>query len=497
LEALEDRRLLTVTVTVGPNINTGNVAGDQVETTIAVNPTNPDNLFAASNNGYRRYSMDGGATWLTTTWPLGTVCCDMKAAFDKYGNLFVSYLDGTINADLALSTDGGANFTLLLNGVGADYPGLATGPDGAGFSSVWIMYWAGGINQAVRGAQVTGLGAVGAFTAAQTVAVGQFGDIAVGRDGRVTVTGADDIGSSLGPSLINVATDFNGLAPGGFSAPVTVVTANVGTFTPIPAEDNRTIHPAPTPAYSHVNGRLFLVYTDRPSTVSDDTDIYVQTSDNGGLTWRPRIKLNDDGATGKSQFFPDIAVDQTTSFIAVTWYDCRNSANNDSAQIYGVVSAKRGAFWEPNIQIGSALSNANVAGSIEFGDYDTMDYTHGRFYRSWADNASPSTLTPANTDAPGDQDLATARVDVVFTPSPIPPHFGKHRLRPSQPSASPETATSAPAPISGDRPHSAAMPPPSQPTTPLSARRAIVRSSMTAEENWTEPLTETLVLDFG
>src|SRR5262245_20945583 len=47
-----------------------------------------------------------------------------------------------------------------------------------------------------------------------------------------------------------------------------------------------------------------------------------------------------------------------------------------------------------------------------------MRFYGGAFYRSWADNASPSTLNPPNTDAPTDQDMATARVDVNNSGSP-------------------------------------------------------------------------------
>jgi hypothetical protein len=288
---------------------------------------------------------------------------------------------------------------------------------------VWA-YGDSGATIFARGAKVTGLGAFGAFTASQSVTVGQFGDISIGKDGRVTVTGTHCTGSANGPCPIKVATDFNGLAAGGFSAPVTVLVSNVGTFTPIPAMDTRTIHAHPNLSYNQLSGRLYLTYTDRPSTGSADTDIYVQSSADGGATWNPRLKLNDDGATGKSQFYSDIDVDETTGYIAATWYDARNSAGNNSAQIYGTATAFRRGGWEPNVMIATGLSDANVGNnSFEFGDYDTMDYHGGEFWRSWTDNASPSTLTPSNTDAPGDQDMATARVTVTVTLDPINDFF--------------------------------------------------------------------------
>src|SRR5262249_30931365 len=97
----------------------------------------------------------------------------------------------------------------------------------------------------------------------------------------------------------------------------------------------------------------------------------------------------------------------------VTWYDCRNSPGNNTAQIFGTVSVRRGRLWEPNVQIGAGLSNglSSGTGGFNFGDYDTMDYNSGRFYRSWGDNTNPSQLTPQN-NSTSTMDVGTARVDV-------------------------------------------------------------------------------------
>ena len=42
-----------------------------------------------------------------------------------------------------------------------------------------------------------------------------------------------------------------------------------------------------------------------------------------GATWSNPVRVNDDAGTN-SQFLPFIALDQTTGYIAVSWYDCRN-----------------------------------------------------------------------------------------------------------------------------------------------------------------------------
>ncbi len=417
LETLEDRSVPTSLV-VGTNINTGNVVADQSETTIAMNPTNPDNLFTMSQGNFRRYSMDGGLTWTPSGTMPTTVCCDAKAAFDTFGNLFVTYLNGNIIVTLTHSVDGGASFTSLgtFSTNGADYPGVATGSGGSfAPGSLWLFYYLNGSMYA-QGAPIFGLGSIGSFSAQQITAQGSYGRGSVGLNGQFSV--AYQTGSSNGPSTIRVSTDFDGLGPTGFTNYDATV-SNVGTFSPIPAMDNRTITASPTVAYDQSSGRLYMAWTDRANTSTADTDVMTMFSVNGGANWSAEFRVNNDSTTN-SQFNNSIAVDQTTHFIAITWLDARNAGPaNDAAQTYGTVSTKNGRRWLPNVQIATGLSNANAASSFEFGDYDTMDYHAGRFYRAWADNASPSTLTPTNADAPGDQDLTVARVDVVFTPSPL------------------------------------------------------------------------------
>lgn len=90
VERLEDRTLF--------NVNVSMLAGNQSEGTTAIDYTNPQRLFAASNNAaatnlFAAYSTDGGTTWLVSDIsqiPAG--CCDAQAIFDTYGNLYLTYL---------------------------------------------------------------------------------------------------------------------------------------------------------------------------------------------------------------------------------------------------------------------------------------------------------------------------------------------------------------------------------------------------------------------
>src|SRR5436190_67884 len=90
-------------ITVGPNVNVSKLAGNQAETTIAINPTDPQNIAILTNVQFGdklffAYSTDGGSTWSSRfvadgTDGLGLACCDPSLSWDSYGNLFMIYLD--------------------------------------------------------------------------------------------------------------------------------------------------------------------------------------------------------------------------------------------------------------------------------------------------------------------------------------------------------------------------------------------------------------------
>src|SRR5438067_11256193 len=166
---------------------------NESEEAIAVNPTNPNNIVTITNIGHREagltagmfegVSFDGGLTWSTKLIgtgaagdPLGDACCDPSLSFDRYGNLFLTYLYNVEDAvPIALSTDGGLHFKRITNIVKPPKQGLSASGERrglfrfvdqptitAGMGEVWVVFNAGGPIVA-SGASVTGLGHVGSF----------------------------------------------------------------------------------------------------------------------------------------------------------------------------------------------------------------------------------------------------------------------------------------------------------------------------------------------
>lgn len=417
-------------VTMASAINVSRGAGFQGKGTIAVDPTQPVRVFTASETELggivAAYSSDGGASWSSRTIAdgndaLGRGDKNPQAAFDPFGNLYLSYLEtvGQRAVRVAISTDGGRTFSPLSAKVapGLDHPSIAVGGDAAGAASVWITYRNGAGGISASGARVSGLGAgqVSVFSSPQTVpgALGNFGDVAVGPAGEVVVTWQTNTGGE-GPASIQVSTDADGLGAGGFSAPATATSTNVGGFDFLPAQPNRAIDAEANLAFDlssgPSSGRLYLVYTDEVADETNNFDVLVRASDDRGVTWGAPARVNDD-ATTRSQFLPEIAVDRTNGKVAVGWYDARDddgvvgpasidSVPNNDVRYWGAVSADGGASFL-NFPVAAGISSAAASGGMnDLGDYTAVASHGGRVLFGWADNSAalPDNPTRPQTD---------------------------------------------------------------------------------------------------
>ena len=94
---------------------------------------------------------------------------------------------------------------------------------------------------------------------------------------------------------------------------------------------------------------------------TSNTDIELSYSDNGGLSWTDVGVVNDDdsdvdgysgadvdtGTFGRTQFQPEIAVDQATGTLVVSWRDARDDAANARVATYLTTSIDGGNSFSP------------------------------------------------------------------------------------------------------------------------------------------------------
>jgi hypothetical protein len=442
--------------TVPLNVDVSQRHLNESEETIAVNPTNPNNIVVVTNIGHSEagltagmfaaVSFDGGATWarrlIGNNDNLGDSCCDPSLSFDEFGNLFFTYLLETENeVPIALSTDGGLSFSIIANVVAppkntptkssGDNRGLFRFVDQptitAAHGEVWVIFNAGGPLFAT-GAPVVGLGQVGAFFQGEVVPGTNnctYGDIAIGPAGQVMqVCTLTESGQGGGRLFVNV--DPDGLGPAGFGSRVFVAETHVGGFDFIPAQTDRSIDAEPGLAWDRTggshNGRVYLIYTKEQQNESDNTDILVRFSDDVGATWSGGVRVNDD-VTVNSQFLPKIAMDQTTGNIAAVWYDARRDLGsggagdtdglaNDDAQLWGAFSKNGALSFSTNLQISAGTSNSHDSGNgIDYGDYSGLAFFGGVAHPAWSDNSNSTVTNPDG--ALHQLDIYTAAVHIT------------------------------------------------------------------------------------
>jgi hypothetical protein len=444
VEYLEDRCLPSITV--GPNINISRELGNQNEATIAMNPTNPLNLWAMSNDEntalsgglFGAVSFDGGGTWtrerIGTAVGGGTIppaCCDPEAFFDQNGNLFLMYLANTGGASLLLSSDGGVTFSLLNVFTDCiDQPNMAVGP-----TSVWVSYAnaTGGIS--ASGATDTGLGAasIGLFSAPRELpgsTFGNFGSIAIGPSGQVIVVYQD---STVAVGQNTIFENINTTGIGGnwsFAIPVTItnIGADFGGFpqhtsppTFLPATSNDLgIDAEANLAWDLSSGphagRVYMIYNNGPTISGPQVNLFERFSDDNGLTWSNPVEINDFHSTISSTFYPSIVVDPFTGIVAAQWYDSRNDLGqgepndtngivNDDAELFVSASFDGGVTWAPNVQVTPRASNARDSEpsapglrNLGYGDFElSTAFANGVYYPIWADNSNSTGDNPNGT----------------------------------------------------------------------------------------------------
>ena len=139
--------------------------------------------------------------------------------------------------------------------------------------------------------------------------------------------------TTLGPVVINTTTVRGQVGLGG-SVASAAMPGGIGPDVSV-ASDNT------LGAFSQHQGRIYVTYVGRvlaDGVPTDNTDIYLIYSDDSGKSWTGPSLVNDDNAqtdgfsegfgvlSGRAQFEPSVAVDQSTGTLVISYYDGRYDA---------------------------------------------------------------------------------------------------------------------------------------------------------------------------
>ena len=411
---------------LGTDVVVSNLAGNQSEVIIDVNPTNSQNLVVVGHTagGFGTmdtfFSTNGGTTW--TRVALGnaqdgftsTFRFDPAVAFDANGNVFVAYgvrdFSGSTRRESVVvcrSTNGGQSYgqfrTISTQNSIGTLPGndkwlLATGRDNVNANQqnvyiAWTQNVTEGsstdqrivISRSTDGGNVWSAPLIVADDANAGIDRGLTADPAVGPNGEVYVSWHDFGDNEL---LIDRSTD--GGVTWGTDHQISTL-AFTGLNISIPPQPDRNVSPQGCLDVDRSgganNGRLYFVYM---NGTSPNTNIFCRTSNDGGTTWSGPVQVNDD-ATTRSQFLPWCDVDDSSGNLSVIFYDARDDANNQKVHVYHALSTTGGASFGANTKVTDNPSDQSTANASRttnnYLDYIGVAATSCVAYAVWSDNS--------------------------------------------------------------------------------------------------------------
>lgn len=381
-----------------------------------------------SLSGYG-YSSDGGLTWtdggVIQPEPGGNSFGDPVVAADADGNFYYAELadnaSGRSIIGVAKSTDGGKTWSAPVDAT----PGRSAGaiqdkewiavdttssPHRGNVYVHWIEFASTAeqmFSRSTDGGQTFGDAIKITTSAAQR---GQGAQVAVGPDGEVYV-----VWESLGATR---SLWFRKSVDGGqtFTAPRQITTlSRIGHTAncalggtrdvlngdirvlewPSLAVDTSGSSDPLSPDFNPHRGTIYVAAPSRGAG-ADESDVYIVSSSDGGVTWTSRRKLNDDTTT-TDQFHAQIAVGPDAT-VAVTWYDRRLS--NDPLRAnwlidqFATVSTDGGQTFAPNFRVSDVSfppsrtnPNTNLLAGCYMGEYNGLVAGEaGEFFADWGDN---------------------------------------------------------------------------------------------------------------
>jgi hypothetical protein len=374
----------------------GNISANEV--TISINPAQPQMLAAGSNLRFTYRSTDAGQTWTQGLLPPGTYG-DPCVIFDAVGNLYYGHL-ANLAAGFWLdriivhrSTDGGASWkdsaTTAVNGlkqqdkewIVADRTGL---PSTGRLYMAWTEFDVYGSREAKDSTRImVSRSTDGGASWSTPLRVNEQSGNCVDEDS--TVEGAvPAVGpngevylSWAGPSgiMFDKSTDggvtwgrdvFVTTQPGGWDYGVSGIYRANGL--PVTACD---------PSNSPYRGRIYINWTDQRNGVVN-TDVFLIASTDGGGTWGPVRRVNND-ISGRDQFFTWMTVDPENGHLYVIYYDRRNTVS-DLTDVYVSRSTDGGeTFTDMKVSQSSFFPTVTTF----FGDYTGIDARGGKVYPIW------------------------------------------------------------------------------------------------------------------
>lgn len=409
-------------------------SGTPTEPTIAIHPTNPNIVVAAANINNYYFSTNGGQNWtrrtLTSTYG---VWGDPVMVFDNTGNLFFGHLSNPSSGSwldrivVQKSTDGGVTYNngsfAGLNGKQHDKQWLAVDTNNNLYMT-WTQFDSYGSTNSnhktsILFAKSTDGGASWSTAKKINEVDGDCNDEDNTVEGAVPAIGPNNemYVSWAGPAGLV----FDRSLDGGntwLTNDIKIADIPGGWDYMIPGVDR--CNGLPVTACDVSNGpnrgTIYVNWSDQRNG-TQDTDIFLSKSTDGGNTWSAPIKVNNDNS-GKHQFLTWMTIDQSNGYLYFVFYD-RRSYNDNRTDVYIAKSTDGGQTFT-NMKINEITFTPND--QIFFGDYTNIAVKNGRVHAIWGDQVGGnSRIVTAAINS--DQILQTVEShddhQISFFPNPV------------------------------------------------------------------------------
>jgi hypothetical protein len=374
-----------------------NIVGDAAnEPSIAVDPRNPNRMaigwrqFDTIASNFRQagwgYSNNGGASWIfpgslePNVFKSDPVLVSDETGRFFYLNLFASQTDQF--TDMWRSLDWGQSWLHLARATGGDKEWFTvdtTNSVGHGFQYQYFSPYAGSFYGARQFTRSTD----GGFTWMDPILIPnspQYGTADVDTNGNLFIGGVNATTNQFwcirstsarrrtGKLSFDQSTAVNlggtislrmAINPDGLAGQVFLAVDRSGTAT---------------------SNNIYMLASLQPtgSAPGSGTDVMFVRSTDGGVTFAPPRRINDDPIDpAKWHWFGTLSVAPNGRIDSV-WLDTRNAANNTDSQLFYSSSKDGGNTWSPNVVVSNPFNPyLGYPNQNKLGDYITMVSDNG------------------------------------------------------------------------------------------------------------------------
>lgn len=385
------------TVQVNVDANGLNITGDAAnEPSMAIDPTNPDKMtigwrqFNTISSNFRQaghaYTTDAGQTW---TFPgviqPGIFRSDPVLDYDREGNFYYNSLtdDPDYFTKVFKSADGGLTWDNGTDAHGGDKQWMTIdktdGPGSGHIYAFWTSYFStcypGFFTRSTNGgASYENCTQIPDDPSWGTIMTDADGNLFVGASGSFDFVVARSSNAQIAGQTVtwDMATSVDlggyisyglGPNPDGLAGQTSISIDTSG---------------GPT------NGNIYLLCSVEPYSGTDPLDVKFSRSTNGGVSWSPAVKVNDDIGTNAYQWFGTMST-APDGRIDVIWLDTRDNPGTYLSALYYSYSTDAGVTWSANERMSDFFDpHLGWPNQQKMGDYYHMTSDANGAHLAWA-----------------------------------------------------------------------------------------------------------------